>query len=167
MRDRYSRRHVLRTLAACAAASLPSLSSAESAKRGRIDVHHHMVPPLLDVWTARHWSPEVSLEAMDKYGTETAMLSATGLPPAFADLFYDGSERARGLVRKVNEYGAKVVSDRPQRFGFFAALPLPAADATLKEIEYAFDTLKADGVAVFSNTGSKWLGDPAFSPIFE
>jgi predicted TIM-barrel fold metal-dependent hydrolase len=167
MRDRYSRRHVLRTLAACAAASLPSLSSAESAKRGRIDVHHHMVPPLLDVWTARHWSPEVSLEAMDKYGTETAMLSATGLPPAFADLFYDGSERARGLVRKVNEYGAKIVSDRPQRFGFFAALPLPAADATLKEIEYAFDTLKADGVAVFSNTGSKWLGDPAFSPIFE
>lgn len=137
MRDNYSRRHALRTLAACAAASLPSLSPAESAKHGRIDVHHHMVPPLLDVWTARHWSPEVSLEAMDKYGTETAILSATGLPPAFADLFYDGSERARGLVRKVNEYGAKVVSDRPQRFGFFAALPLPGIDATLKEIEYA------------------------------
>jgi len=43
MRDRYSRRHVLRTLAACAAASLPSLSSAESAKRGRIDVHIDLV----------------------------------------------------------------------------------------------------------------------------
>ena len=167
MRDSYSRRHALRTLAACVAASLPSLSPAESAKHGRIDVHHHMVPPLLDVWTARHWSPEVSLEAMDKYGTETAILSATGLPPAFADLFYDGSDRARGLVRKVNEYGAKVVSDRPRRFGFFAALPLPGTDATLKEIEYAFDTLKADGVAVFSNTGSKWLGDPAFFPIFQ
>ena len=118
MRSSFSRRHALKTMAA-AIGALPSLCPAQSAKRGRIDVHHHMVPPLLDVWTARHWSPEVSLEAMDKYGTETAMLSATGLPPAFADLFYDGSERARDLVRKVNEYGAKVVSDRPQRFGFF------------------------------------------------
>jgi hypothetical protein len=135
VRDNCSRRQVLRTLAGAAVASLPSYG-ARSDKHGRIDVHHHMVPPLLDVWAARHWSPEVSLDAMDKYGTETAMLSVTGLPPAFADLFYDGSERARGLVRKVNEYGAKVVSDRPKRFGFFAALPLPGADATLKEIEY-------------------------------
>jgi len=163
----HSRRHALKTLAACAGASLPSLSSADSAKRGRIDVHHHMIPPFMAAPSARRWSPEVSLEAMDKYGTETAMLSTTGPAPAFADPYYDGSERARALVRKVNEYGAKVASDWPRRFGFFAALPLPGVDATLKEIEFTFDTLKADGVALFSNTGSKWLGDPTFFPIFE
>jgi predicted TIM-barrel fold metal-dependent hydrolase len=27
--------------------------------------------------------------------------------------------------------------------------------------------LKADGVALFSNTGNKWPGDPAFFPVFE
>jgi predicted TIM-barrel fold metal-dependent hydrolase len=104
---------------------------------------------------------------MDKFGTETAILSITGLPPTYADLFYDGSERARSLVRKVNEYGAKVVSDHPGRFGFFAGLPLPVTESSLREIEYAFDTLKADGVALFSNTGDKWPGDPAFFPVFE
>src|ERR1700677_3710747 len=40
-------------------------------------------------------------------------------------------------------------------------------DATLKEIEYAFDALKADGVGLQSNYGDKWLGDPAYQPILE
>jgi hypothetical protein len=40
-------------------------------------------------------------------------------------------------------------------------------DATLKEIEYALDTLKADGVGLQSNYGDKWLGNATYKPIWD
>jgi hypothetical protein len=51
------------------------------------------------------------------------------------------------LARACNEYGAKLVQDHPSRFGLFAAMPLADVEATLKEIEYAYDTLRADASA--------------------
>jgi hypothetical protein len=42
----------------------------------------------------------------------------------------------------------------------------PDADASLKEIEYSLDTLKADGIGMLTNYGDKWFGDPYFAPIF-
>ena len=64
-------------------------------------------------------------------------------------------------------FGAKLVQDHPGRFGLFAAMPMPDADATLKEIEYAYDTLKADGVGLFTSYGDAWLGNPAYQPVME
>jgi len=163
-----SRRDLLRALGAgAAAAALPIAGVNAQTKRGRIDVHHHMMPPFVDLWAPRKWSPQVSLEAMDKFGTETAILSVTGLTPLYADLFWDNSERAHTLVRRMNDYGAKVASDNPKRFGFFAALPMPDVEASLKEIAYAFDTLKCDGVMMFTNTGDKWPADPMFLPVLQ
>ena len=40
-------------------------------------------------------------------------------------------------------------------------------DTTLKEIEYVFDTLKADGVGLQTNYGDKWLGHAMYKPIFD
>jgi 6-methylsalicylate decarboxylase len=59
------------------------------------------------------------------------------------------------------------VRDKPGRYALFAPLSMMDTDTTLKEIEYAFDTLKADGVNLQTNYGDKWLGDPAYKPILE
>jgi len=71
------------------------------------------------------------------------------------------------MAREMNEFGAKIVSDYKGRFGLFALLPLPDIEGSLKEIEYAFDTLKADGVGLVSSYGNAWLGDPSFRPVFD
>jgi len=60
-----------------------------------------------------------------------------------------------------------MMRDHPGRFGLFATLSMLDVDATLKEIEYAFDTLKATGSALQSSYGDKWLGNTAFKPVIE
>ena len=113
--------------------------------------------------TARNYTPQVSLNEMDKFGTETAVLSLT----VAAEYLYDGTDKAIKFAREANDYGAKAVQMNPKRFGLLASLPAKSVDATLKEIEYAFDTLKCDGVSLFTNTGDKWWGDPMFLPMFD
>ena len=71
------------------------------------------------------------------------------------------------LARACNDYGAKLVQQHPTRFGLFAAMPLPDVDATLKEIAYAYDSLKVDGVGLFTSYGDTWLGNAAFRPVME
>lgn len=178
--QRSSRRDVLKAIAAAGAgAMLPfgasrAQSSAQS-KPGSIDVHHHYLPPAYAAamepemaktgFKARPWRPEVSLEMMDKHGVATAMISP--IQRVVMDSMSDRSEKARKLVRLNNDYGAQVVKDHPTRFGLFAALPLPDVDGSLKEIEYSFDVLKADGIALWTSYLDKWPGDAAFAPVFQ
>jgi len=151
-----------------AGASKPARAQAPA--RPRIDVHHHYLPPFhRPVLLANRsggglpdWSAEKSLDDMDKSGIATAVLSSVQPGVWFGD-----NEAARKLAREVNEYGAKLVADHPGRFGLFAAIPLPDPEGSLKEIEYALGTLKADGIGLFTSYRDKYLGDPAFAPVLE
>ena len=108
------------------------------------------------------WTIARSLEDMDKNGVRTAIVSIST-----PGIMFGGVDRSRRLARDCNEYAAKMVSDHPGRFGFFAAVPLPDQDGSLKEIEYALDTLHADGVGFLSNYDGNYLGDTAFAPVFD
>jgi predicted TIM-barrel fold metal-dependent hydrolase len=57
--------------------------------------------------------------------------------------------------------------DFPGRFGIFAPLSMMDVDVTLKEIDYAFDAIKADGINLQTNYGDKWLGDAMYKPVLE
>src|SRR5215468_8779005 len=146
--------------------AMPACAQAPASKLTRIDVHRHFVPPGYVVDRTRTWLNDRStiaaqLEDMDKSGVALAVISVSVLAEP-----RDNAELLR-FSRLANEFSAKLVADHPGRFGVFGYLPFPNVDGTLKEIEYALDTLKADGVFLRTNYDTKFLGDPVFAPVFE
>jgi 6-methylsalicylate decarboxylase len=158
--------------AAMAGRAAPAAAQGAPANK-RIDVHHHFVPQFhVDSMMAPgrragapppKWSPAGSLEEMDRSGIGTAVLSIVQ-PGVW---YGDNLEEARTLARRLNEYGAQLVSDHKGRFGLFAVIAPPDVQGSLKEIEYALDTLKADGIGLFTSYQEKYLGDPSFAPVYE
>ncbi|HXE29124.1 MAG TPA: amidohydrolase family protein [Stellaceae bacterium] len=158
-------------------ASKSSALTQAAAKAPLIDMHHHPVPPfylaeyrdriagsrggeITRAWL--DWTPEQSLAAMDDYNVTTAILSLTT-----PGLWFGNVERARKTARQFNEYAVDLARQHPGRFGVFAAIPLPDTEGSLREIAYAFDVLGVDGVGLLSCYDDKFLGEPAFAPVFE
>lgn len=139
----------------------------------RIDVHHHILPPVYVDALSRigqdrsggvelpQWNLAAALALMDRQGIATAITSISSPGVYFGDLAF-----ARDLARRCNEFSAGLVQDYPHRFGALALLPLPDIDAALLEVEYALDTLKLDGVILQASIGNQYLGDAAFDPVF-
>jgi len=141
----------------------------------RIDVHHHILPPdyvtivgdarigpLILAGRTPAWTAGLSIEAMDRNGIATAITSISA-----PGIWFGDREETQTLARHCNEFAAAIKRDYPGRFGMFAILPLPDIDASLREIEYSLDALRAEGIGLLTSYGDRYPGDPAFAPIFD
>ena len=140
----------------------------------RIDVHAHHMPvayraAIVDQGidtdgnpNIPQWSIDAALGFMERNGIATSLLSISSPGVHWGD-----DAAARDMARLCNETAAQAKQDHPLRFGSFASLPLPDVDGALREIEYALDTLNADGIGLLTNFRGKYLGDPDFAPVFD
>ena len=169
-----NRRDFLKVLGVAGAGALVgrmphAFAQAPTLGAGRVDVHHHVFPPRYVAELASRnlatadmtsWSVARTLDDMDKAGVSTSILSVTTPAVSFAE-----QDLARRIARESNEWIAGLRRDYPGRFGSFAMLPMQDIDGSLREIEYALDTLKADGIGLLTSYGDKWLGNAAYAPI--
>ncbi|MCP2259989.1 putative metal-dependent hydrolase, TIM-barrel fold [Streptoalloteichus tenebrarius] len=142
------------------------------ADHARIDVHHHLLPPEYVRWLRSRgvrdaggrdlpdWSVERALDLMGQQSIATAVLSVST-----PGVHLGGDREARDMALRVNEFAAECVRDRPDRFGFFASVPLPDVDGALDAVAYAFDELSADGVVLLANNRGTYLGAEEFEPL--
>jgi predicted TIM-barrel fold metal-dependent hydrolase len=141
---------------------------------GCIDVHHHFLSQqYLDSvgieraampGSAGHvepWTALQSLELMDAFGIAAAVISVSA-----PGIGLDNGQKTADLARACNDAQARIVHDHPGRFGMFAILPLPDIDASLRELEYAYGALSADGVVLMSNYAGDYIGTRKFWAIF-
>ncbi|WP_433136427.1 amidohydrolase family protein [Actinomadura nitritigenes] len=133
-----------------------------------VDIHAHFSPPTTQdqreaLWKLMHsahiltsepphWTPEATLDVMDRTGVAMQILSS--VPPS------------REALRAFNDYGATLVAEHPTRFGLLAALPTDDPDACLTEISRADGELGADGFAVLAEYHGVWLGDARLEPVW-
>src|SRR4051812_8574972 len=138
----------------------------------RIDVHHHLIPPAyLQAIAARGmtevagaplpaWTPEKSIDLMDRFGIATAVTSIAAPGVSFGNC-----GEARDLARACNEFAAEMAARFPGRFGSFAVLPMPFTEDACREAAHALDVLHADGVGLLGSTEGRFLGDPQFDEL--
>lgn len=118
-----------------------------------IDVHHHVIgknnpnaallPP---------WNMKIDEETMNRMGITGALLS---LPVSASP----------EVTRQMNNFLAQFVTYDPKKYGMLACLPTEFVDDALKEIDYAYDTLKVDGFSIPSNTKGIYIGDDRMDEI--
>lgn len=138
-----------------------------------IDVHQHVIPDVYkselakvgvlgsgeNPWPA--WSLARQQELMDELGITAVLLSIASPGAWFGDIAF-----TKNLVRLCNEWMAQTVADHPGKFGAMGFVSLPDVEAACRDVEYALDVLKMDGINLQSHTGKRYLGDPEEDELY-
>jgi predicted TIM-barrel fold metal-dependent hydrolase len=137
------------------------------------DTHQHVIPEVYRAELARlgvmgsgenpwpQWSLSRTLELMEMNGIAAVMTSIASPGAHFGDL--DVTKR---LVRACNEALADLVSQHPAKLGAMGFVPLPDVEAAAREVEFALDVLKLDGINLLSHTGDRYLGHPEEDALY-
>jgi aminocarboxymuconate-semialdehyde decarboxylase len=79
----------------------------------------------------------------------------------------ESPERSAELAQMVNDGFAKIMDEHPNSFTALATLPMNDPDASVVELERAFNELEFKGVMVYSNINGVALSDQRFWPLYE
>lgn len=142
----------------------------------KIDVHAHFLPDFYrEACLANghenpdgmpylpEWSEQAHLELMENMNIEKSFLSIS--TPGTHLRFKDRNLAAK-LTRDTNAYAADLKRRKPEKFGYFAFLPIPEVDVCLEEIKRGYEE-GCDGFALLTNGHGHYLGDASLDPIFE
>ncbi|MDO5536504.1 MAG: amidohydrolase family protein [Desulfovibrionaceae bacterium] len=141
---------------------------------GLTDVHHHCIPRVWREAAERagiamvagralpDWTPELSLALMDRIGTAKTILSLSA-----PGVHLGTREEAAALARACNTEIAEACRASGGRLGQWAVLPMPFAEESAAEAEYALDHLGAAGVVLLGSTDGVFLGDPSLEPLMD
>jgi 2,3-dihydroxybenzoate decarboxylase len=103
------------------------------------------------------------LAAMDSGGIEISVLSLT-TPGVQGE---KDKAMAVRLARQANDFLAREVQKRPQRYGGFAAVPMQDPAAAADELQRAVKDLKFRGALINGQTNGHYLDDSQFLPFWE
>jgi 6-methylsalicylate decarboxylase len=138
-----------------------------------IDVHQHVIPDIYKRELARvgvlgsgenpwpAWSVVRQLELMDELGIDAVLMSIASPGAYFGDV-----EFTKRLVKTCNEEMAEMVADHPGKFGAMGFVSLPDVEAACRDVEYALDALKVDGINLQTHTGHRYLGHPDENELY-
>ena len=100
------------------------------------------------------------LAAMDEAGVERQILSINVAP-----YLADRTDSVRA-ARLANDIAADFCAAYPDRFSFWASLPLPHVEDAIAEATRAFDDLGAVGVTIQCSCLGKSIAQEAFDPLY-
>lgn len=139
----------------------------------KIDLHAHYFSPgfikfLDDYFDGKgagvatpYFSIENYLALMKKMTIDYGILSISGPHQSVAPDY-----EMLDLTEEMNAYGAQLVSQYPDKIGFFASLPLPLEES-IQMIDRALDAQHAKGFLLPTNARGIYLGDQRLDRIFE
>jgi len=106
---------------------------------------------------------EQRLTSMDKAGIARSVLSLAG--PG-VQIEHDNATAVR-KAREANDFLAREVQKRPDRYSGFGHLPLQDPKAAADELERCMRELKFCGAMINGHTNGRYLDDPFVNPFWE
>jgi predicted TIM-barrel fold metal-dependent hydrolase len=138
----------------------------------KIDLHSHYISPgfaqfLDDYFDGQgdgvptpHFSIDNYLSLMQEADIDYGVLSISSPHLSAAP-----DEEMLKLTEEVNDYGANLTKSYKDKIGFFASLPLPLVEESVRAIDYALDVQNAHGFTLPTNARGIYLGDQRLDDI--
>src|SRR6201984_3035195 len=104
---------------------------------------------------------EARLRLMDRAGVQMQVLSACPQSP-----YGEDADQATKAARFVNDQYAGLVERHRDRFGVFAALPMPHIEESVAEMRRALDDLRMAGISMNTTVLGHALVETGFEPVF-